>query len=210
MYIERNLISLKMRVAAAGARLVEEDRPARLELDRDRDRDHQRREEDDQRERRRRRRGRAWRRSTPRSASACRSRAAAGRRPGRASGRRRGTRTGAGRRRRSTPASRQTRIASSSSSWLAREKAMITRSILCGSMIASRSAKRAQPGQVRAADVVDVVVDDADRVEPELVVVAELLDELPGDDRRSRGSACAGAGPGRGAGRPARSCGRCR
>ena len=46
-----------------------------------------------------------------------------------------------------TPASRQARIDSSSSSWLAREKAMITRSMFCASMIASRSLKRPSQGR---------------------------------------------------------------
>ena len=45
-----------------------------------------------------------------------------------------------------------------------------------------RGRRSAEPGQVGAADVVDFVVDDADRDEAELGVVMELLDDLAGDD----------------------------
>ena len=67
----------------------------------------------------------------------------------------------------------------------------------------------AEPGQVGGADVVDVVVDDADRDEAELVVVAEASRRPGRRPRRSRGSGCAGADPGRGAGRRGRRRGRC-
>ena len=48
-------------------------------------------------------------------------------------------------------------------------------------MTVSRSREAAQPGKVRRADVVHLVVDDADRDEAELGVVVELLDHLTGD-----------------------------
>ncbi len=71
-----------------------------------------------------------------------------------------------------TPASRQARIDSSSCSWLAREKAMITRSMLLRLDDRVEVGEAAQPGQVGGADVVHFVVDDADRDEAELGVVA--------------------------------------
>ena len=59
---------------------------------------------------------------------------------------------------------------------------MITRSMPLRLDDRVEVGEAAQPGQVGGADVVDVVVDDADRDEPELGVVAELLDDLAGDD----------------------------
>ncbi len=81
-----------------------------------------------------------------------------------------------------TPASRQARIASSSCSWLAREKAMMTRSICCSRDHLGEVIEPAQPRQVGAADVVDLVVDHPDRDEAELGVVVEFGDDLAGDD----------------------------
>jgi hypothetical protein len=72
-----------------------------------------------------------------------------------------------------TAASREARIASSSSSWLTRDVLQFDDLREVG--------EAAEPGQVRGAGVVDLVVDDPDRDQAELGVVADLLDHLSGD-----------------------------
>ena len=95
-----------------------------------------------------------------------------------------------------TPASRQTRMLCSSSSWLARVNAIITRStrpkvIRSGS--ASSVPSRGMPSRPGS---LDVVVDVADRVQPDLVVTLQALHELHARRCPSRGSASARAGSG--------------
>ena len=78
--------------------------------------------------------------------------------------------------------------------WLAREKAMITRSTSHSSRTLSSWSSEPSFGRRWAPfEGVDVVVDDADRLEAELAVALEALGEAVGDERRSRRSRCAGA-----------------
>ena len=84
-----------------------------------------------------------------------------------------------------TPASRQTRIACSRSSWLARVNAIITRSTRPKVIRSLQRVERAEARDAEAAGLVDVVVDVADRVQAELDVALQALHELQGDGARA-------------------------
>ncbi len=118
-------------------------------------------------------RGEAW---------GSRSRAAAGRRPGRGRGRRRGTRRGGGRRRSRRRRRGRRGSTRSSCSWLALEKAMITRSICCASMIVSRSEKRPSQGRSGVPASCTSSSTRPTGTSPNWRVVVKLLDNLAGDE----------------------------
>ena len=80
-----------------------------------------------------------------------------------------------------TPASRQTRMACSRSSWLARVNAIITRSTRPKVIRSESESSVPEARDAEAAGLVDVVVDVADGVQAELRVALEALHELQGD-----------------------------